>query len=290
MPLTLLRHATQKPPTGTLALDLDHPLAQGLVFAPPWNEGAGTSSWEPAQRVSSSAWTGVFGNIPLWTSGRFGAALAVKGARIEYPALAVWNLQRFTMSAWLFIDPADSGQNRSLFCGSASSGYEYRINSSNVQELLNSSVASLGTSSSAPPTGVWTHVALSYDGTTVRFYLNGNADGTASGSATFSSYVSLALAMRQDGNEYPTQPGSLMDLPRMHNRVLAQAEIQQLMAEPMAVYAPRTLQRWLVVISGGTAATRDTSTRFNLAPPPFVAPDVASSTYRPAGWNSGWGR
>jgi hypothetical protein len=60
-----------------------------------------------------------------------------------------------------------------------------RISTLNVVELLKIDTALLGSGSTALSSGVWYDIGLSYDGATVRFYLNGAADGSASSAQTF---------------------------------------------------------------------------------------------------------
>src|SRR5206468_2316498 len=76
----------------------------------------------------------------------------------------------------------------------------------------------------AVPTGVWTHLAASYDGTTLRLYVNG---AQVSQSAVSGSIAASSSPLRIGGNaiwgEYFT---GLIDEVRVYNRALSAAELQ----------------------------------------------------------------
>ena len=72
---------------------------------------------------------------------------------------------------------------------------EYRIqasNSGNVQTLLCTDVTAFGTSSTSVPSISFSMVGVATDNTgNATFYLNGNADGTTTGSTAFTSAINL---------------------------------------------------------------------------------------------------
>jgi hypothetical protein len=76
------------------------------------------------------------------------------------------------------------------------------------------------------PIGVWTHVAVTFDGTTARFYINGAETG--SGGFSFGDDKESALHFGSDdpngGNAFN---GALDDI-RLYDIVLSEAEIEQL--------------------------------------------------------------
>ena len=77
----------------------------------------------------------------------------------------------------------------------------------------------------------WTHVAGTYDGTTLRLYLNGVQVSTQ---AKTGALKVTGLPLRVGGDEYSGEyfPG-LIDNLRIYNRALTAAEIQQDMATPV---------------------------------------------------------
>lgn len=68
------------------------------------------------------------------------------------------------------------------------SGPQVRINVNKIQ-FLHGGVLLMGTSLSSVTANTWWTIGVTYDGSTVKFYLNGVADGTDSVSHTFSNPV-----------------------------------------------------------------------------------------------------
>ena len=83
----------------------------------------------------------------------------------------------------------------------------------------------------AIPMNAWTHLAVTYDGTTVRLYVNGAASGTA---AFTGSIPASTGVLRIGGNSIWGEwyKGSLDEL-RLYNRALSPAEIQADMNRPV---------------------------------------------------------
>ena len=116
----------------------------------------------------------------------------VTGDDADFPAA---NTAR-SISAW--IKPADvSTANQSIFgygTGSTYDGWQFDmdVNKLTIQTYGQEASAQ---SSTAIVASVWQHVMATYDGTTVTYYLNGVADGTA----TFSSTPTTALDVFEMG-------------------------------------------------------------------------------------------
>ena len=86
------------------------------------------------------------------------------------------------------------------------------------------------TGPSASPVGSWTHVALTYDGSLLRLYVNGVQAASAN--------VSGAIQQSSNplwigGNQYNENFVGLIDDVRVYNRALTQAEIQTDIATPL---------------------------------------------------------
>jgi YD repeat-containing protein len=78
----------------------------------------------------------------------------------------------------------------------------------------------------------WSHLATTYDGTTLRFYLNGSQVATQAVSGAMpASMGNLSLAGNTIWGEYFA--GRLDDL-RIYNRALSASEVQSAMDTPVA--------------------------------------------------------
>ena len=93
----------------------------------------------------------------------------------------------FTISAWINKD-ADNGSIVSKRNSGFTSGYDFSINSSG--NLVMSWIAggtNVITSSIAIPSDIWSHVAVTFNGTTAKLYIDGVDDTTAGAAATIIS-------------------------------------------------------------------------------------------------------
>lgn len=76
-------------------------------------------------------------------------------------------------------------------------------------------------------TGRWRHVAATYDGTTMRLYVNGNPEGESaaqSGDILYPAAGRLAVGAYADDNELHPLEGALQEV-KLYNRVMTAAEI-----------------------------------------------------------------
>jgi hypothetical protein len=88
------------------------------------------------------------------------------------------------------------------------------------------------TGPTAPALNTWTHLAATYDTTTIRLYVNGTQVATA---ARTGALTSSTGALRLGGNGLWGEwfAGQLDDV-RVYNTTLTAAEIQADMAKPVA--------------------------------------------------------
>ena len=211
----------------------------GPVAAYGFNEGAGTA-------VIDASGTGNGGTVSnaAWTpSGRFGGALSFNGTSsmvtINHAASLSFT-SAMTMEAWVrTATPADwrcvlmkertAGLSYALYGGDRTghaSGYIRRTSDVDV------------TSGSVVPADTWTHLATTYDGATVRLYVNGVL---AASKAATGAIVTSTLPLRIGGNNIWGEffEGSIDEV-RLYNRALAVGEIQTDMVTPIGGAAPPT--------------------------------------------------
>jgi hypothetical protein len=198
----------------------------GLVAAYGFNEGTGTAVADASGRgnngsVSGATWT---------TSGRFGSALTFNGtsAWVSVPHNASLDLTTgMTIEAWVY--PTSVTGWRTVVMKEAPNSLAYTLYSVNGASRA-SGWAQVGSSdyfvnaTSNLAVNTWTHLAYTYDGTTLRLFVNGTQVAAAAGPAALAASTGV---LRIGGNavwgEYFA--GRIDDV-RIYNRALSAAEIQ----------------------------------------------------------------
>ena len=221
------------------AVTTSTPPPTGLVAAYALNEGAGTTITDASGNGNSGTISGGF----AWSSaGRWGGALSFNGVNslARVPSSASLNLgAAMTLEAWIQPTAAQSGW-RTIVQREVDA---YFLNASNdTGPLLPSGGGTLGGATvfvsgpTASPINAWTHVALTYNGTTLRLYVNGVL--AASQARTGSIQASSSPLWIGGNSPYGEYFQGLIDEIRIYNRALTQAEIQADMAAPIAPAAP----------------------------------------------------
>ena len=196
-----------------------------LVAAYDFNQGTGTvvpddSGNGHAGTVSGAAWS---------ASGKFGGALAFNGTSslVTVPSSAALSLTTgMTLEAW--VKPATSTGWQTLLMRERPGGMSYGLygfdNTGKPPAIyghVSSDVEAKGKAALA--LNVWTHVAGSYDGATLRIYVNGSQVGTT---ALTGSLTSSSSPLRIGGNSvWGEYFNGLIDEVRVYNRALSAGEI-----------------------------------------------------------------
>jgi glucose/arabinose dehydrogenase/PKD repeat protein len=210
--------------TATLEIDPTNP---GLVGAYSFDEANGGTLYDLSGSgndgtVSGAAWTG---------SGKHGGGLLFDGVNdvvTVADANALDFTNAFTLEAWVY--PTAFGSNwRTVIFKERPGGMLYsiyafnkRINLPMAQAHLNGAEQNAN-GSAALPLNAWSHLASTYDGSTLRFYVNGIQVGTK---AVTGSLVNTANPLRIGGNSIWNEyfQGQIDDV-RLYNRVLSADEI-----------------------------------------------------------------
>ena len=210
----------------------------GLVAAYNFDEGTGSTLIDRSGQgntgtISGAAWT---------TQGRFGSALSFDGLNDwvtvnDAPALDLTT--GVTLEAWVYPTANGGGIPRNVLIKERTGGEVYNLyanTETNVPRIYvvraaqpNKPWDARGTSQL--PLNTWTHLAATYDGTTLRIFVNGVQVGTRSVSgALLTSTGALRLGGNSIWGEY--FQGRLDDI-RIYNRALSAAQIQADMASPV---------------------------------------------------------
>jgi len=205
----------------------------GLVAGYTFDAGSGSTLADASGNGNNGTISGA-----TWVPGKYGGALSFNGSsdRVSVPASASLNLtSAMTLAAWIEPTASQSGW-RTIVQRETDS---YALNASNSNGPLRPSGA--GTfggafqwvsGPSANPVNAWTHVAVTYDGTTLRLYVNGTQVASTAAAGTIESSTNpLWIGGNSPYGEYFQ---GLIDEARVYNRVLSATEVQTAMNTPLS--------------------------------------------------------
>jgi hypothetical protein len=210
----------------------------GLVAAYNFNEGTGTSLLDRtglghAGAISGATWT---------TQGKFGGALTFDGAN-DWVTVNDANDLDFTtgmtLEAWVYPTTSGGGSWRNVIIKERTAGEVYNLYANADTDvpatyLVRAALPSQpldARGGAALLLNTWTHLAATYDGTTLRLYVNGSQVGTR---AVPSPLVTSTGVLRFGGNSvWGEFFAGRIDEVRLYNRALSVAEIQADMNGPI---------------------------------------------------------
>jgi chitodextrinase len=229
--------AAGNPNTTDFTIGFSVALPADLVAAYGFNEGAGTTVADASGRghtgtISGATWT---------TQGRFGPALSFDGANdwvtIDHSALLSLTTG-MTLEAWVL--PTAPGTTwRNVLIKERLGVEVYNLYAGTETGVPATYVVSAGPSApldavgvTAVPVDTWTHLAATYDGTTLRLHVNGVEAGSRPVSGAL---VTSTGALRIGGNSIWGEffQGQIDEV-RIYSRALSAAEIQADMTRPIA--------------------------------------------------------
>ena len=207
----------------------------GLVAAYSFDAGTGTT----AADASGNNNTGTLANATWTTSGKFGGALTFNGtsSMVSVPDNNTLDLTNgMTLSAWVY--PTSSTATwRTIMLKENTSDLVYALYGSgdtSVPQGLRVSggatKAALG--ATALPVNTWTNLAVTYDGSNLRLYVNGTLTSTTAATGNMAnSTLPLRIGANAIWGEYFA---GRIDEVRVFNRALAAAEVTTMMNTPVA--------------------------------------------------------
>lgn len=203
----------------------------GLVAAWGFDEGIGAIAHDQLGvhdgAINGGSWT---------PAGAFGSALMFDGANgtvtvSDHPALDLST--GMTLEAWLY--PITTSSWRNVLMKERVGGFSYSLYANTNGAVPAAYVSTDGGDAEAAanvrlPEAVWSHLAVTYDGGTVRLFVNGvqAASRTATGALLQTDGV-----LRIGGNAAGEFFHGTIDNVRIYNRALAAAEIQADMKTPV---------------------------------------------------------
>ncbi|MGH7158349.1 MAG: fibronectin type III domain-containing protein [Candidatus Saccharimonadales bacterium] len=208
------------------------PVSEFLMAAWGFNEGSGTAASDASPNGNTATITGT----NPWGTGKYGTGLSFSGTtHLSVPNSASTNISgsELTLSMWL--NPQQGSSTDSILLGKfwhpstwTDPYYQFGF------ELWggNEPVFQIGTSGgvqgvlmgSTIPLNQWTHLAVTFSGSQVKFYVNGNLVSTKTLNATISARGN-AMFIGADQSVGQHFKGTMDDI-RIYNKALSQAEIQ----------------------------------------------------------------
>ena len=204
----------------------------GLVAAFGFDEASGTTAVD----TSGTGNTGTVNGATRTTSGRFGAALSFDGVNDQVSVADAASLDltnAMTLEAW--VRPSALTSWRTILMKEQTGGLIYGLyasgdtNRPSVHVYTNAERDVRGTA--ALTLNTWTHVAATYDGAVLRFYIGGAQVGSANITGSMAPSTGL---LRIGGNGiWGEWFSGLIDEVRVYRRVLTAAEIGSDMNAPV---------------------------------------------------------
>ena len=208
------------------------PPAAGLVLGFGFNEGVGTTVAD----VSGNSNTGAISGATRSTAGKFGNALSFNGSNswITVNSSTSLNLTTgMTLEAW--VNPSAATGWRTVMLKEQGGNLIYALYSNTDTNRPSGHVFIAGDSETrgtvAVPVNTWTHLAVTFNGSMLRLFVNG---AEVSSKAVSGSIQVSTGALRIGGNAvWPEYFSGLIDEVRIYNRALSAAEIQTDMNTPV---------------------------------------------------------
>ena len=186
-------------------------ILSGLVANWKLDEGSGTTATDSSGNNN----TGTLTDGPTWTTGKIGSALNFDGVN-DLVAFPGQTLATFTYSAW--INHGDTATYQNILRTTDVS--DFAIYLTNGDKINFFYAGSNHTSNTVVPLNSWAHIAVVNNAGSVTFYLNGVADGTATGAPSF-TYNGFGIS---NAGSFPFL--GKMDDVRIYNRALSTSDIQ----------------------------------------------------------------
>lgn len=201
----------------------------GLVGYWPFDETSGTTAYDSSGNASngSLSCSGSCASLPNWVAGKRNGALNFSlpndlAAVADVPTLRLST--NFTISFWL--KKSAGALNVSYISkGANSNGYQVATgnsgNSIYLNIVRNNAVVAQCAANGVILDQTWEHIAVTYNGAIIHFYINGAPSASCSATAAAGSDLSHLLF----GGTNTSKPTGTMDEVRIYNRALSAQEI-----------------------------------------------------------------
>jgi hypothetical protein len=209
--------------SAALVLNVNNASSKSLVAAYAFNENTGLV----ANDASGNSGAGFLNGAGWTSSGKFGSGVTFNGASLvivnDSPYLHLST--GMTLEAW--VNPSSTSGSQAIIYKEWTGVPSWSLYSASGVPQAQFTSSLMTTTSLAGggslPSNTWTHVALTYDGTSARFYVNGTLTATRAATVPFSANNPLYIGGNVFHGDYFA--GSIDEV-RIYSRVLTAAEIQ----------------------------------------------------------------
>lgn len=209
----------------------------GLVGYWSFNEGSGTQAGD----YSGNGNTGSFNGNPSWVNGRFGNGLEFDGN----DHISMGDIHsaptEITLSAWVNLDSVV--EEPILIKGMGAAGNReygmYILSNKVFASVAREAAGDVDSKSGATTvgTGAWVHAAMTWDGSTLTIYKDGDDDGSVATSVGSGDIQDLADSLIIGRDETGDYFNGEIDEVRIYNRALSATEVAALYQQGQARFA-----------------------------------------------------
>jgi prepilin-type N-terminal cleavage/methylation domain-containing protein len=199
------------------------PQAEGLVGYWSLDEGVGTTTFDQSGNGNNGTWSGTAtGTNGYYSPGKVGQWAGTFDGSTDILSVATTSLEPVNVSVALWLlEPSNLAAH-----GAFSKGYGIFLDTAGRVDWYiynGSSNSEVGTAMYALAPGTWYFLVGTYDGSTMRFYINGQQIGSATSiSLVYGSPFAIFPTGTTGGSEYS------IDDYRVYNRALSAVEVQTL--------------------------------------------------------------
>jgi hypothetical protein len=214
--------------TDTVVITVNPATSATLVGYWKADEGSGTVLVDSSGAGNS----GTINLTPTWVTGHLGLGIRFgASAYVTVPSVASLNMTgAVTIAAWIRPEATATAYTQCLIKKGSNTVGAYDIGLSPVGKVFvrlnNSTTFRVDSATSYPTNGTWMHVAATYDGTTIRLYVNGVLERSVAGPAAMTSNT-LALGIGATADAVGKYKGAI-DEARIYNGALSASDIQAL--------------------------------------------------------------
>ena len=213
------------------SLSIANPAEDGLVGYWSFDEGNGKT----AADITGNGHDGEFAGDPKWVAGKFGTALEFDGADdhvVVDDDDALDLTEKITLMAWFSPNEVLTSRRLMVKNDSIFVIFDFGNSKDSIDFLVKPDNKFAESTTTDWKVGEWYHFAGTFDGETLKVYVNGKLEGEGANNTPITP-SDLELWIGGDDFGRPTDhfPGKIDEV-RLYDKVLTDADIQRVMDTP----------------------------------------------------------